>query len=141
MVEECKDTKIHGRLGWKAMPFAREDLDSNFVSIGEGFIVGDQEGAQAPDIGRYQSYRNQCLGEYEKQGLPRETALFRSKPSRRTSIFLYSWLELCQACRDGGKIRRIDHITCKTAKCIETTSFPSFDSTAHTSIHLGTLSM
>lgn len=33
MVEECKETRIHGRLGWKAMPFALEDFDSNFVSI------------------------------------------------------------------------------------------------------------
>jgi hypothetical protein len=29
-VEECKETRIHGRLGWKAMPFAREDFDSNY---------------------------------------------------------------------------------------------------------------
>ena len=54
MVEECKDTRIHGRFGWKAMPFAREDLDSNFVSMEEEAIVGDQEGAPAPDIGRRQ---------------------------------------------------------------------------------------
>jgi hypothetical protein len=36
------------------MPFAREDLDSNFVSMEEEAIVGDQEGASAPDIGRCQ---------------------------------------------------------------------------------------
>jgi hypothetical protein len=35
MVEEWRETRIHGRLGWNAMPFALEDLDSNFVSIPE----------------------------------------------------------------------------------------------------------
>lgn len=33
MVEECSDTRIHGLLGWKAMPFARDDLDSNLVNM------------------------------------------------------------------------------------------------------------
>lgn len=49
MVEEWRETRIHGRLGWKAMPFAREDLDSNLVSI-EGWEVmaGYGEGASAP---------------------------------------------------------------------------------------------
>lgn len=61
MVEECNDTRIHGRLGWKAMPFAREDLDSNFVSMGEEAIVGDQEGASAPDIGRRQAVSKATL--------------------------------------------------------------------------------
>lgn len=52
MVDECRDTRIHGRFGWKAMPFAREDLDSNLVSIvGEEVVmVGCYWGAQAPDI-------------------------------------------------------------------------------------------
>ena len=27
-MEECKETRIHGRLGWKAIPFALDDLDS-----------------------------------------------------------------------------------------------------------------
>lgn len=34
-MDECSDTRIHGRLGWKARPLAREDLDSNFVSMGD----------------------------------------------------------------------------------------------------------
>jgi hypothetical protein len=29
MVEECRETRIHGRFGWNAMPLARELLDSN----------------------------------------------------------------------------------------------------------------
>jgi len=33
MVEEWSETSIHGRFGWKAIPFALDDLDSNFVSI------------------------------------------------------------------------------------------------------------
>lgn len=60
MVEECSETRIHGlylkiskcpqarglihlpyRVGWKAMPLAREDLDSNLVSIeGEAIVPG-----------------------------------------------------------------------------------------------------
>jgi hypothetical protein len=51
MVDECSDTRIHGLravsgvagtgdgrgylLGWKAIPFAREDLDSNYVALAE----------------------------------------------------------------------------------------------------------
>ena len=38
MVEEWSETSIHGRFGWKAMPFARLDLDSNLVSI-EGEVA------------------------------------------------------------------------------------------------------
>jgi len=35
MVELWRETRIQGRLGWKARPLAREDLDSNLVSMGE----------------------------------------------------------------------------------------------------------
>jgi hypothetical protein len=54
MVEECSETRIHGRFGWKAIPFAREDFDSNLVSIlGEvvEVMVGYWQGASAPGIG------------------------------------------------------------------------------------------
>jgi hypothetical protein len=47
MVEECKETRIHGLLGWKAMPFALEDFDSNFVSI-----LGEEEDAILTDVAR-----------------------------------------------------------------------------------------
>lgn len=50
MVEECRETRIHGRFGWNAIPLAREDFDSNLVSIGEEeeAIVDGLEGASAP---------------------------------------------------------------------------------------------
>lgn len=43
MVEECRETRIHGRLGWKAMPFALEDLDSYERSI-SGVACNGQRG-------------------------------------------------------------------------------------------------
>lgn len=43
------------------MPFAREDLDSNFVSMGEEAIVDVQEGAGAPDIDCCQSKSRSSL--------------------------------------------------------------------------------
>jgi hypothetical protein len=40
MVEECNDTRIQGLLGWKAIPLALEDLDSNLVNmLGEEAMV------------------------------------------------------------------------------------------------------
>ena len=42
-MDECKLTRIHGRFGWKAMPLALEDLDSNLVNmLGVDILAGDQ---------------------------------------------------------------------------------------------------
>ena len=122
MVEECSDTRIHGRLGWKAMPFAREDLDSNFVSIGEGFILGDQEGAQAPDIGRYQFLSKPVPCWRGGERLFRGTALFLFNSSRRRRYFSTAGSNFCQASAACGNCRRLDHITCKTGESIRSTS-------------------
>ena len=48
MVDECKDTSIHGLFGWNAMPLALDDFDSNFVSIlGEEAILAQRRGVCA----------------------------------------------------------------------------------------------
>jgi hypothetical protein len=89
-------------LGWKAMPFAREDLDSNFVSIGEGFILGDQEGAQAPGIGRYQFPSKPVLCLRGGESLFRGTALFLINSSRRRRYFSPAGSNSCQASAECG---------------------------------------
>lgn len=65
MVDECSETRIHGRLGWKAMPFARDDLDSNLVSIeglDEEAIAGSGSGSLRPkQVLLHQSLRGQAV--------------------------------------------------------------------------------
>lgn len=40
MTPLCKEAQIQGRTGWKAKPFTRADLDSNFVNmIGESQVL------------------------------------------------------------------------------------------------------
>ena len=77
------------------MPFAREDLDSNFVSMGEEFdIVGDQEEVSAPDIPRRQPVSKSMLCPRRLARFIQGNSVTRPQARQATSIFLYnSWLE------------------------------------------------
>ena len=61
-MEECSETRIQGRLGWKARPLAREDLDSNLVSMGavEAMVVEGERAVGA--IGREPQLRQALAG-------------------------------------------------------------------------------
>jgi hypothetical protein len=86
------------------MPFAREDLDSNFVSMGEEFIVGDQEGASAPDIGRRQPESRSMLYSSTLERFVQGNSVTGQQPPQATSIFPYSWLEFMPSFNGGRKI-------------------------------------
>ena len=122
------------------MPFAREDLDSNFVSIGEGFILGDQEGAQAPDIGRYQFLSKPVPCWRGGERLFRGTALFLLTPPGDVDISLQLARTSAKPPRTAGTAAALTISRAKRASQFDRPPFPYFPfDVVHTSIHLDAL--
>ena len=71
------------------MPFARDDFDSNLVSMGEELLamVGEREGSQLRGIGRQQLAI--CTGDYRVTSMyPRVQIGDNYQPRKRTTITL-----------------------------------------------------
>jgi hypothetical protein len=72
--------------------------------MGEEFIVGGQEGASAPDIGRRQPESKSMLYSRRFARFTPWNSVNRLQAPQATSIFLYSWLEFMPSFNGGRKI-------------------------------------